>query len=119
MKNKLLSTLDKIFKLKISLLFLKYVCELDYKLLSQITPEEEERYYTRYTVHWKRTVKGRILEGLWWITFVLTACLLWTKRYELDGVVLIYGLARLEGLILTTVTEDYFEEKKKRNWGSE
>ena len=118
MKDKLLGIVNKIIRLKISMFLLKYVGGLDCTLLNQITPEEEERYYIPYTVHWRRTVKGRILDGLWWITFVLTVCLLWTKRYYWDGIVLTYGLARLEGLIITTVTKDYFEEKKKRNWGS-
>lgn len=118
MKDKLLDIVNKIMRLKTCQLLVKYIGGLDWTLMYQMTDEEEERYYIPYTVDWRRTVKGRILDGLWWITWVLTVCLLWTKHYYWDGIVLTYGLVRLEGIIVTTMTEDYLEERKKRNWGS-
>ena len=102
---------------KVNRFILRYMFGLDVELQDQIPPEEEQ-YYWGYILEWRCRTKGRFLQWLWFVTLTLAIGSFIDKHF-LDGWVFLYGLIRLTFVAMDTSVQDYLDEKKKRNWGSE
>ena len=111
MKSELRRTINKVGRF-----LMKVIFGIDYNLIKHF-PNEDGDYKLYVTQEWRRSDKGALLLGLWYLTLALWVGLLLSGYYA-DGAVICYGWIRLTSILINTAIQDYLDYYKEKHWGS-